>query len=207
MLVFGATGGTGKNVVDVALAKGHQVVALARRPEAVAARERLTVLKGDVLDAASLAPAFAGVDAVISAIGPASNAKPGTLISEGVKNMLAACAAARVRRFVFESGMICSDGSELSVFGSLAVRAFRGIFPKLHADKRVAEEAIQASALDWVIVRPPALKHAPATGRYTAGPRARIFPGSSLSHADCADCLVRAASEPAWVKQVVNVGR
>lgn len=56
-------------------------------------------------------------------------------------------------------------------------------------------------------MRPPTLDHSPATGNYLAGPRARIFPPKALSHADCADCLVKAATEPAWVKQIVNVGR
>lgn len=206
IVVFGATGGTGKNIVERALAAGHEVVAVARKPEAVAPKERLTVHKGDVLDGASLAAAVAGCDAAISAIGPTDNGKPGTLLSEGTKNMVAACTAAGVKRFVFESGMICSDGRELSFFGSLAVRAFRGIYPKLYADKLLAEGSVQASALDWVIVRPPALKHAAARGKYTAAPGARIFPGSALTHADCAHCLVRAATEPDWVKQIVNVG-
>jgi uncharacterized protein YbjT (DUF2867 family) len=206
IVVFGATGGTGKNVVDVALAAGHEVVAVARKPDAVPARDRLTVHKGDVLDASSLAHAFDGADAVICTIGPATNGKPGTLISEGTKNILAGCASAHVKRFVFESGVMVSDGSELSFFGSLAVKLFRTIYPKLYADKVIAEASIKASAMEWVIVRPPALKHAPATGKYQAGPRARIFPASALTHADCADALVKAASETAWTNQIINVG-
>ena len=207
IIVFGATGGTGRNVVDCALAAGHDVVAVARKPDAVAARARLVVHKGDVLDAASVQAALSGGDAVICAIGPASNSKPGTLISEGAKNIVSGCAATGVRRLVFESGMICSDGSELSFFGRLAVGAFRTLFSKLHADKVIAEASVQASGLDWVIVRPPALKHAPATAKYLAGPGARIFPGSALSHADCAEVLVKAATEGQWIKQVINVGR
>jgi uncharacterized protein YbjT (DUF2867 family) len=207
ILVFGATGGTGKNVVEHALAQGHEVVAVARNPSAVPPREHLRIHKGDVLDAASLGGAFDGVDAVICAIGPKSNGKPGTLISEGTANILAGCTQANVRRFVFESGMICSDGKELSFFGSLSVSIFRTVYPKLHADKVIAEAAIQASALDWVIVRPPALNHAKATGKYVAGPGARISPASALPHGDCAEVLVKAATGPDWVKQIVNVGR
>ncbi len=206
LIVFGATGGTGKNVVTCAVKAGHEVVAVARKPEAIATTEHVVVMKGDVLDAASIESAVEGGDAVICAIGPASNSKPGTLISEGTKNILAACAKAGVRRFVFESGLIMSDGKELSFFGSLGVSVFRAIYPKLHADKLIAEAAIRASELDWVIVRPPALSHSPATGKYLAGPGARVFPASSLSHADCADALVKAATEDDWVKQVINVG-
>ncbi len=205
--VFGATGGTGKNVVELALAGGHQVVAVARRPEAIPPREGLVVKKGDVLDAESVAQAVAGVDAVISAIGPASNSKPGTLISVGTKHIVEACERQGVRRLVMESGMITSDGSELSLLGRGAIGIFGAIFPKLRSDKRVAEATIVQSKLDWVIVRPPTLTHERATGKYLVGPRLRILPAKGISHADCAEALIRAAGEPAWVRQFVNVGR
>lgn len=91
IVVFGATGGTGKNVVERALADGHDVVAVARRPEAVAARDGLVVHKGDVLEQASVTAALKGADAVICAVGPSSNNKPGTLISSAVKNIVAGC--------------------------------------------------------------------------------------------------------------------
>jgi putative NADH-flavin reductase len=207
IVVFGATGGTGKNVVERALAAGHDVVAVARRPESVPPRDKLTVHKGDVLDAASVAAALVGADAVVCAIGPASNSQPGTLISEGTQNIIAGCAQTGVRRVVFESGMITSNGQELSLLGRFAVGVFGRVYPKLKADKVIAEAALSSSNLDWVIVRPPALGHGPATGQYLAGPGARIMPAKTLSHADCAEALLKAAVDPAWVKQIVNVGR
>jgi putative NADH-flavin reductase len=206
IVIFGATGGTGKNVVEQALAAGHEVVAVARRPDAVAPRERLTVRQGDVLDATSVRAALVGASAVISTVGPAKNSQPGTLISEGTKHIVEACPAAGVRRFVFESGLMMSDGSELSFFGRVAIGIFRRVVHKLYADKVIAEEAITASALDWVIVRPPMLNHTPATGQYVAGPRARVSPSKALAHADCAAVLLKAATEPGWVKQFINVG-
>jgi uncharacterized protein YbjT (DUF2867 family) len=77
----------------------------------------------------------------------------------------------------------------------------------LKADKVAAEASITASPLDWVIVRPPTLKHTPATGDCVAAPRARISPARAISHAECAAALVAAATESQWVGQVVNVGR
>ena len=207
LVVFGSTGGTGKNAVARALALGHTVTAVARRPDAVPARERLTVHTGDVLDAASLAGAFAGADAVIVAIGPASNRNPGTLISVGTANVLAGCAQAGVKRLVFESGLMMSDGKELALTSRLGVAFFRTLFPRLHADKVVAEAALRASALEWVIVRPPALTDGVAVGGYVLGANARVSAARSMTHADCADALVRAATEPQWARQVLNVGR
>ncbi len=73
---------TGRHVVDHALAAGHTVVAVARRPDAIKTEHAaLTIARGDVLDPLSIRAAIAGVDAVISAFGPANNKKPGTLIS------------------------------------------------------------------------------------------------------------------------------
>jgi putative NADH-flavin reductase len=205
--VFGATGSTGTQVVERALAAGHEVVAVARRPESISPRERLVVKKGDVLEPESVAQAVAGVQAVISAIGPPKNSQPGTLISVGTQNIVESCERSGVRRLVMESGMIAGDGSELSLLGRWAIAIFGAIFPKLRADKLVAEATVSRSKLDWVIVRPPNLNHGPATGRYLAGPRARILPAKGISHADCAEALIKAATEPTWVKQIVNVGR
>lgn len=203
---FGATGGTGKNVVDRALTAGHEVLAVARKPETVAPRPGLGVQQGDVLDLYAVKRAVAGADAVICTVGPASNGNPGTLLSHGVKNLVRACTDEGVRRLVFESGLMVSDGKDLSMIGSFAVMIFRAMYPKLYEDKLLAETTIRGSTLDWVIVRPPTLKHAPATGQCVAGPQARVSVMKALPHADCADVLLRATTEHAWVRQIVNVG-
>jgi hypothetical protein len=74
-------------------------------------------------------------------------------------------------------------------------------------DKAVAERMTQKIDLEWVIVRPVVLVDKPAKGRYTAGPLARVAPLVPLSFDDCADCLLRAATdEPNWIGKIVNVG-
>src|SRR3954470_1458933 len=174
LVVFGATGGTGRCILDLALAAGHDVLALARKPEAIPLRDNLAVQKGDITDRDSVASAIQGGDAVLSAFGPASNKHPGTLMSVGVANILAGCQQHGVKRFVFESGLMCSDGSELGFASRLGVKLFGAIFSELRDDKRIAEREIQASSLDWVIIRPPALSHTPARGDYKHGANARV---------------------------------
>lgn len=231
--VIGATGATGRKVIERALELGHEVVAVARRPEAIAPTARLSVRQGDVLDMSSIAKALAGTDAVISCIGPTRNSSPGTVKSEGISNMmsegisnirknflagtvmsegisniLAACQSAGVKRFVMQSGIGLSDGKELSALNRCAIHISGRIFSKAIEDKAIAERAVQRSDLDWIIVRPPALSDVAATSKYTAGPSTRISPFRPLSFADCADCLVRAATnEPTWDRKIVNVGR
>jgi putative NADH-flavin reductase len=208
VVVFGATGGTGKRLVERGLAAGHDVVAVARRPEAITqTHAKLAVVKGDVLDAASVASAVAGADAVVSAIGPANNKQPGTVISEGVKHIVAACEAAGVKRFVFESGLMVGDGTGLSPFGKLAVSIYRAMNRKLCDDKRIAEATIAASTLDWVMVRPVALDDSPATGAYKHGVDIRLNPAKKLGHADVADFMITCVTDAAVVRTIQALGR
>lgn len=145
---------------------------------------------------------------VISCIGPTRNFSSGTVMSEGISNLLVACQGAGVKRFVMQSGIGLSDGKELSVLNRWAIRFSGRIFSKAVEDKAIAESAVQRSDLDWIIVRPAALSDVAATSKYTSVPSTRIAPLLPLSFADCADCLVRAATnEPTWVRRIVNVGR
>ena len=205
--VVGATGATGRRVVTRALAQGHFVTAVARHPERLSPSERLSVARGDVLSPGGLTGALDGVEAVISCIGPDTNLSPGTLMSVGVASILTECKRANVRRFVLQSGINLSDGREFSWANRFAVRVMRRIFRAAITDKAAAERMTQQFDMEWVIVRPVVLMNKAAKGRYLAGPLARVAPLIPLSFDDCADCLLRAATdEPNWIGRIVNVG-
>lgn len=207
LAVFGATGETGKQVVDHALASGHTVVAVARRPDAMTTKHlALTIAKGDVLDPLSIAAAIAGVDSVIAAFGPANNKQPGTLMSEGIANIVDACEEASVPKLVFESGLITTDGEGLSFFARIGVGLFRALNRKLYDDKVIAETTIQGSNLAWVIVRPPSLADGPARGGYKHGVEIGINPAKKLNHADVADFLVACAGDAAVDRTTQVIG-
>ena len=206
IVVFGANGGSGKQVVECAIANGHDVTAAVRRPEAYEGKLGVRVIKGDVLDPASVAAAVAGADAVISTFGPANNKQPGTLMSEGVKNLVTACEAAGVKKLVFESGLMTSDGRGLSFLGRLGLRMVGSMYAKMRDDKRIAEATIRASSLDYVIVRPPNLFDGPPRGTYVHGIDQRINPAKKLAHADVAELLVQAAQDARLVRTTQDVG-
>jgi uncharacterized protein YbjT (DUF2867 family) len=106
-----------------------------------------------------------------------------------------------------QSGIGLSDGHELSWPSRFVVRVSGRIFTAAVTDKAVAERMTQETDMEWVIVRPVGLLDKPAKGRYTAGPWARVAVLIPLSFEDCADCLLRAATdEPNWIGKVVNVG-
>ena len=91
VLIIGATGGTGRQLVEQALTAGHEVTALVRNPGKIRARhERLRVVQGDILDFHSLDLALAGQDAVLSSLGTKSVFKPVKIFSEGTSNLLRA---------------------------------------------------------------------------------------------------------------------
>ncbi len=205
--VVGATGATGRSVVKHALAQGHIVTAVARHPERLSSADRLSFVRGDVLSPGGLTGSFDGVEAVISCIGPEKNLSPGTLMSVGVASILNECKCANVRRFVMQSGIGLSDGRELSWLSRFVVRTSGRIFTAAVLDKAVAERMTQKIDMEWVIVRPVGLLDKPAKGSYTAGPLARVAVLIPLSFDDCADCLLRAATEePNWIGKIVNVG-
>ena len=83
LFVIGATGRTGQEIVQQALARGHQVTAFVRSPEKITAKsERLTVLKGNVLDENQLFNAMQNQDAVISTLGPREVFKPSSMLHD-----------------------------------------------------------------------------------------------------------------------------
>jgi putative NADH-flavin reductase len=205
--VVGATGATGKEVIRLVLQKCYRVTAIARKPDAITPAENLRVAAGDVTDVGSLLETFKAADTVISCFGPANGLKAGNLMSTGARNMVQAAEKAGVKRLVFMSGILQTDGKELGFLNQLGIRFIRLFYYEIYKDKVVAEAFVQQSSLQWIIVRAAGLQAATVRGAYTAGPRARIAPFKPLAYADCAACLLRAAEESAWTHKIINVGR
>lgn len=204
--IVGATGSTGKEVVRLALEANYKVTVIVRDPTQVKSQDKISVLTGDVTDLDSLVKAFADVDAVISCFGPSNHRKVGTLMSTGTKNIVKACEKNGIKRFVFMSGFVQADYSELALLTRLITPIFRMIYHESYHDKNIAEAAIQNSKLNWTIVRAPGLNHAQPTGKYKAGIKAKIYFGF-MSFTDCAKCLLDALDETSWTKQLINVGK
>ncbi len=128
-------------------------------------------------------------------------------MSAGTTNIIKACEKNGVKRFVFMSGFVQSDGNEFSFLNRIAINLLRLYFNDSYKDKIIGEGAVQKSTLDWVIVRAAALTHAQPTGRYKAGIKIKVSPFSALPYADCARCLLDAMEENGWSRQIINVGK
>lgn len=164
-------------------------------------------MKGDVTDLESLVVALENIDFVLSCFGPANHRKVGNLMSVGTTNIVKACEKNGVKRLVFMSGFVQSEGEEFSFLNNLAIKLLRLYFNESYKDKIIAEAAIQKSTLDWVIVRAVALTKAQPTGQYKAGIKIKVSPFNALPYADCAKCLLDAVEESSWTRQIINVGK
>lgn len=191
LLIFGATGGTGRQLVEQALAQGHTVTAFARTPAKLGLHHpQLRVVAGDVLDAAAVQAAMPGQHAVLSALGaPAGEKAP--VRSVGTRHILHAMQQAGVRRFVCLTTLGMGDSRPALPFSYkyfLVPLFLRSAF----ADSEVQEEYIRQSAAEWTIARPATLTNGPRTGHYRHG-----FPATEpglkirISRADVADFMLR----------------
>ncbi|HLF14399.1 MAG TPA: SDR family oxidoreductase [Bacteroidota bacterium] len=169
ILLIGATGGTGRAILEQALERGHRVTALVRRPEKVTTKhERLTVVKGNVLEPVSLGKAMPGHDAVLSALGHKRWFVKTTILSEGTRNIIAAMERHGVKRFVCETALGIGDTrGRMGLYYTLFVIPV--IIWFYFRDKELQEECIRKSTLDWIIVRPGRLTNGRKRGTYRHG--------------------------------------
>jgi uncharacterized protein YbjT (DUF2867 family) len=161
--VFGATGFTGRLVVEQALALGDEVVALVRDPCRITLQHpRLVVMGGSPTAARDVELCVRGADAVIHClgIGGKGNGKPTTLISDSVKVVLAAMQQQGVPRILCMSN-IGAGGSGTWIANRIVIPLFlRWLLPIID-DKDRMEEALRASTVDWVSVRLPNIVEGP----------------------------------------------
>jgi uncharacterized protein YbjT (DUF2867 family) len=169
ILVIGATGGTGREIVKQALERGYDVVAFARNPSKIkTTHERLRVAQGDVLKPETLDAAMSGVDAVVCALGHKRWLGPSNIKSEGTRNIVRAMERHGVKRLVVESALGVGDSiGRLGVYYTLFTIPF--ILPFYWYDKGRQERVVRDSSLEWVIVRP---------GQLTNGQKRNAIPAS-----------------------------
>ena len=206
--VFGATGGIGGHVVRQALDAGHKVTAVVRQSSPFELEHSsLEVVRVPGLDEAGpLRDAVDGSEAVVSGVGPRGR-KSGAVASSSTRSMLAAMAAARVRRFVAVSaaplGPMPPD--ESCLIRRVVHPLINAFAADVYADLRVMEADIMSSGTDWTIVRPPKLNNKPLTGTYRAAVGGSVSRGYFISRADVAHLMLAVLDDPATINQPVGV--
>ena len=207
VLIIGATGGTGRQLVNQALERGYAVTALVRNPSRLHVdHPRLTVVRGDVLDPASVDEAVQGQDAVLSALGHKRYFGPTRILSEGSRNIVRAMERYGVPRFVCETSLGIGDSAgRMGLYYTLFVIPV--ILPFYFWDKTRQERIVAESRVEWVIVRPGMLtdgdRHGPArhgrVGSYVATER--------ISRADVADFMLNQLTSDIYLRAAPGVVR
>ncbi len=206
LLVIGATGGTGRALVEQALAQGHSVRALVRNPAGVTrTHDRLEVLTGNVLDYGSVERAVDGADAVLSTLGHKKWFIKSTILSDGTRNIIRAMDKHGVKRFICETSLGIGDSRfRLGLYYTLFVIPVITYF--YFKDKERQEALIRESSLDWTIVRPGQLTNGRRRGTYRQGRNIGSYVLTvRISRADVADCMLKLLNHHSYDRQTVEV--
>jgi len=205
IIVFGATGRTGKQIVQQALNAGHLVMAVARNPAALdITHPDLTIVKGDVLQLHSFENTLKGFDAVFSVIGKDAT-KPTTLYSQGVSNIMIAMQKNNVKRLIAMSAAAVVTNPRLSFLLKIATKILQRILKHPFADILRMEKAIQRSNLDYTIVRPPKLTNKPLTGQYRFAINEWLAHCTSISRADLAHFMIHIISDSKTYQSTIEI--
>ena len=190
VLVFGASGLTGQQLLDAAARHGHTVTAFVRNPVTFHNQHGVEVAPGDVTDPQAVARALPGQDAVLCALGAATPLRRTPALVAGVRHLTAAMTDAGVHRLIYLSFLGVPAGRhQLSALGRYVIAPV--VLRHVAADHAEKEEIIRHSKLDWTIVRPPRLTNGPRTGTYRHGEdihARQIVP--RISRADVADFML-----------------
>lgn len=201
--VFGATGTVGRLVVERALQEGHEVTAFTRSAAGVTQRhERLRVVEGDVLDTYSVQRAVEGQDAVLISLG---NGRKGVVRAGGTKAVIDAMNRTGVKRLICQTTLGVGDSrGNLNFLWKYVM--FGLLLRPAYADHVRQEQYVQASDLDWTIVRPSAFTDGPRTGSYRRG-----FPADErglalkITRADIADFMIEQLTDTTYLRQAPGI--
>ena len=202
IIVFGATGGTGKEIVKQALEAGHTVTAFVRDPAKVAIQHpKLEVVKGDVTDAFAVEKAVDGQDAVISALGPSRPPVPG-MMESAAQNIAGAMKKTGIRRLVSTTGAGVRDAQDRPGLADHIMKMLLTLLAgDVLRDSAANVAVLRATDLDWTIVRYPRLTDGPFTGKYRVGYLGQNA-GIQLSRADGAHFVLQELADGKYIRQM-----
>ena len=217
LTIVAATGGIGRQILQQAVAAGHDVTAVVRNPAKITANVR--VVRADLSDPdpVTLAAAVEGADAVLSGLGAHSRADE-DVAARGTQAIVTAMKTAGARRIIVVSaapiGTVPSPGrphppkcdpGDGFLMRHLLGPVIKAVLRGHYADLARMEDALRDSGLDWTVVRPPRLTDKPATGRYRTATGQNVRGGALISRADVAGFMLALAARPKTAGQVMAI--
>lgn len=209
LAVFGATGRTGRPLVEHALGRGHEVTAFVRDADKLDAlgidveHERLSVVEGDAYTGEGVDDAVAGADAVPSVLGQ-TEAGPDDLLTVAGGHILDAMEDHGVDRVVTLVGAgVRTEGESVSLTGRLVGFALELLNPEVLRDAEDHVADVRGRDLDWTVVRTPRLSEGEPRGEYRTGD---VTPGrQAVARADVADFVLDVVEEDRYVHALPKI--
>lgn len=207
LTIFGASGGTGRRLVEQALAAGHNVTAVTRHPASIPPRDELSVVGADVADEDGVDASIAGADAVLSALGVSYSRKPISVYSQGATNIIAAMHRHGVKRLVVVSSAPLDPGYRASD-SFFFTRVLEPLLMRrpgrtTYDDMRRMESLVLASDLDWTIIRSCWLFDAAAVTDYRLTENSAS--GMFTARADLAASMLAQLDDDRFIRKAAGV--
>ena len=201
IIIFGAIGGVGKEVVKQAVENGFEATAFVRTPAKLEiTHDNLTVITGDAFNQTEAAAAIAGHDAVVSCLGSSQGMKKSTELQEMVKNIVAGMQAHEVKRIVYTA----SAGIYNELPG-ISGKLMMGMLKNALTDHRAATDYIEVHGLAYTIVRPMGLTNGSFTGTYREAATGVPEKAKSISRADVAHFILKALSDKKYENASIGI--
>ena len=196
--IIGASRGIGYQLLKLAVEEGHEVTALLRNPDKLQiAYDNLHVIKGDILDPASVAAVTDDQGGICVCIGIPPSMKSVEVFSKGIENVLASINDNPEQKLIVITGI--GAGESKGHGGFLYDRVFNPLLLKeIYRDKDREEALIKESRANWLIVRPGFLTNGPRTGKYRVVENLTGVTAGKISRADVADFMLKQLMEPTY---------
>lgn len=206
IFLFGATGGTGKEILIKLLEQKHQVFALARNPEVLGVTDdNLKIIKGSIYDVETYQDELSKCDLVISALGTGTSRKPTEIYSQGGQQIITAMQKANVKRLItLTAGAF--DPTDPATRSFIVKYIVQPLFKNIYSDMQKWETILENSTgIDWTIIRPSRLTNGKEKGNYRVQLDHCPKGGSKINRSDLADFIVKQVNSPQYVHKKVAV--
>lgn len=201
IIVFGATGGVGRSVVEQALEQGYEVTAFVRTPDKLKVTgEKLTVVQGDAFHVEQVAAAIAGHEAVVSCLGSNQGMKKSADLQTMAKNIVAGMQQHGIKRIVYTASAGIND--ELPGIGG---KLMMGVLKQVLIDHRAAVDAIQEAGLTYTIVRPMGLTNDSFSGQYRESEESVPSKSKTIPRADVAHFILKALGDATYENKSIGI--
>lgn len=201
VLIFGATGRTGKPLVEQALAAGHNVTAYVRNASKLTLKHaKLKAVEGNLNETQKMSEAMKGQDAVLIALGQTKGGSK-TVMEEAAEVITNVMNKTGVRRLITLTGAgVAQPGDEPKTFNKFMSFMLNLLAKDVLKDSAKHADIVRSSTLDWTIVRVPMLTDGERKGNYRIG-KVGVDDGPRISRADVADFMLKQVADKKFIGQ------